>query len=289
MSTSPEQDPLFDCTVQQVIDACSTPKTINVLAQSLETKVDSKQGSPDATFKNHLEWVCNELVKGSVLATNQNGKLIKGVGPLVEDYASYSVLLSGRNQQFTPFRRVLIIVAIPSELVAVRKVALKFGGVILTRDQAELKYAEHEGAYEVSRMSGFRIDVLPASMGPFGPRSIGATLTDYLTKNDGVELVALVGTAFGVSEKKQRVGDVVIGTSVFLYDRRKVEDKKRGFETSYSPKESPVERGLKMIGFPFLRSGEERTRRRSGAYSPAVRSLSQRNFVIRCERRRINT
>jgi nucleoside phosphorylase len=41
----------------------------------------------------------------------------------------------------------------------------------------------------------------------------------------------------------QRVGDVVIGTSVFLYDRRKVKDKKRGFETSYSPIESPVERG----------------------------------------------
>jgi hypothetical protein len=182
MSTSPKLDPLFDCTVQQVIDECSQATTVDALIESLKTKVKSKQGSPDATFTNHVQWVCDKLVADGVLAKTDKGKLGRTIGPPVEDYAAYSVLLSGRNEQFTPFRRVLLIVAIPDELVAVQKVASEFGGCVLSRQTARSTYKDHQNVYELSRMSGFRIDVLPASMGPFGPRSIGAMLTDYLTK-----------------------------------------------------------------------------------------------------------
>jgi len=77
--------------------------------------------------------------------------------------------------------------------------------------------------YHLGKIGTDRVASMQVEMGAFGAKGSAARCMQARAETHATTLV-LVGTAFGVDRRSQRIGDVLVSESVFLYEDRHVVD-----------------------------------------------------------------
>lgn len=77
--------------------------------------------------------------------------------------------------------------------------------------------------YHLGRIGSNRVASIQVSMGAFGSEGSAARCIQARAETQATTLI-LLGTAFGVNAVQQRIGDVLVSESVFLYDDRHAVD-----------------------------------------------------------------
>lgn len=110
---------------------------------------------------------------------------------------------------------VLLVTATDDEHRALRKAALELGFPMEKVRTNEIVY------YSLGTIGRVRVSSIQVKTGAFHYEG-SAVRCLRARAETGANLVVLLGTAFGVDPKAQRLGDVLVSDSVFVYDRRDI-------------------------------------------------------------------
>jgi nucleoside phosphorylase len=129
---------------------------------------------------------------------------------------------------------LLLFVVTPTELEELEQAAVELG--LTWRKQA----SPLGETWSIGILGGDRVTVVKTQMGAIGPG--GSTRqAHYHLAATGAQGIILLGMAFGISRKRQRVGTVLVSDTLFPYDVRDVvADPARpsGWSYRYDPKAS---------------------------------------------------
>ena len=86
--------------------------------------------------------------------------------------------------------------------------------------------------YRLGNVGNNRVVAMRVGMGAFSPDGAAARCIQARAETQATT-IALIGTAFGISQAHQSIGDVIVSESVFLYDDRCVVDANNGGARQY--------------------------------------------------------
>jgi adenosylhomocysteine nucleosidase len=86
--------------------------------------------------------------------------------------------------------------------------------------------------YRLGDVGTNRVVAMRVSMGAFSPDGAAARCIQSRAETRATTIM-LIGTAFGIDQARQNIGDVIVSESVFLYDDRKVVDPGEGSTGKY--------------------------------------------------------
>lgn len=112
---------------------------------------------------------------------------------------------------------VLLVTATMTEHRELRDAALAAGLSFETRRGRQRPY------YHLGVLGSDRVASMQVEMGAFGAKGSAASCIHARAETQATTII-LLGTAFGVDPAQQRVGDVLVSESVFLYEDRHVID-----------------------------------------------------------------
>ena len=108
--------------------------------------------------------------------------------------------------------------------------------VATTTEQQELEQAAKElgfgfnaqpgraGEYfQLGKVGSNRVAAMRVAMGAFSPNGAAARCIQARAETLATTII-MIGTAFGIDQGRQNIGDVIVSESVFLYDDRRVVD-----------------------------------------------------------------
>jgi len=108
---------------------------------------------------------------------------------------------------------ILLVTATPTEHRELRDAARAMG---LPFDKRQGRLGTY---YHLGQVGNDRVASVQVKMGAFGSEGSAARCTQARAETRATTLI-LMGTAFGVNHSQQRIGDVIVSESVFLYDDR---------------------------------------------------------------------
>lgn len=88
--------------------------------------------------------------------------------------------------------------------------------------------------YRLGLVGTNRVVAIRVSMGAFSPDGAAARCIQARAETQATTIM-LIGTAFGIAPEQQRISDVIVSESVFLYDDRTVVDIAGKYEVRYAP------------------------------------------------------
>ena len=86
--------------------------------------------------------------------------------------------------------------------------------------------------YRLGDVGTNRVVAMRVSMGAFSPDGAAARCIQARAETQATTII-LIGTAFGIDQARQNIGDVIVSESVFLYDDRRVVDADKGSASKY--------------------------------------------------------
>lgn len=86
--------------------------------------------------------------------------------------------------------------------------------------------------YQLGEVGTNRVVAMRVSMGAFSPDGAAARCIQARAETRATTII-LIGTAFGIDQTRQNIGDVIVSESVFLYDDRRVMDPDKGSASKY--------------------------------------------------------
>ncbi len=119
--------------------------------------------------------------------------------------------------------------------------------------------------YHLGTIGTDRVASIQVEMGAFGPGGSASRCIQARAETRATALI-LIGTAFGIEQRQQHVGDVLVSESVFLYDDRDVID---------GSQPSPLEASLHAVGRAIDRTTSERWR-----LARRMRALSGPGYAV---------
>lgn len=144
-----------------------------------------------------------------------------------------------------PVCSLLLFVATSAEEEALQEQAAKLG-LLFRKDSALTKHFREKGlgddAWSLATIGGETVVAVGCSrikgrpvMGPHGRLGSAAKGVRYLAAT-GAQGIIQVGMAFGIARGPQKVGDVIVSTSLIAYDKRDVKPsaKEPGYFNDYS-------------------------------------------------------
>lgn len=132
-----------------------------------------------------------------------------------------------------------------TEFRELRTAAQSLGYPFETRSSASQEY-HHLGEINAAKVATARVE----SMGSFG--AVFSSLQAHV--DTGATTLVLIGTAFGIDRGSQGIGDVLIGRSVLLYDRRRAVEHNGGHRLV--PLDDAIVRANETELRRFLRAAE---------------------------------
>ncbi|MCE9572482.1 MAG: hypothetical protein K8W52_04940 [Deltaproteobacteria bacterium] len=99
--------------------------------------------------------------------------------------------------------------------------------------------------FRLGNVGANRVAAMRVSMGAFSPDGAAARCIQARAETQATTII-LVGTAFGIDPGRQKIGDVIVSESVFLYDDREVidaGDNAGGYIVRYPPTARKVASG----------------------------------------------
>lgn len=111
---------------------------------------------------------------------------------------------------------VLLLVTNPSELEALKVAAKEAKILCQRRKQLGLGEYYHLGMIGTTRVNAARTEIGPFSHGGSAAKAINFKIAS------GATAIIQLGMAFGINQKLQNAGDVLVSTSIIPYDNRKV-------------------------------------------------------------------
>jgi nucleoside phosphorylase len=180
---------------------------------------------------------------------------------------------------------VLLFVATQLELEALREAAVARN---LQFEEQKSNIGTFYPLGELGELGGRRVVAVKTQTGGLGPKGSSANARFYVEKT-GATSIILVGIAFGVDRRTQKVGDVLVSRQVFPYDDRYVVDQGQGWHYDYANRDVRMFRAstaLVTMVEQFLRVPANRDRARLGCLltgSALVQSAGYRDFLVqRC-------
>ncbi|MBX3158343.1 MAG: hypothetical protein KF773_20405 [Deltaproteobacteria bacterium] len=109
--------------------------------------------------------------------------------------------------------------------------------------------------FQLGSVGTNRVAAMRVSMGAFSPDGAAARCIQARAETQATTII-LVGTAFGIDPARQRIGDVIVSESVFLYDDRTVVD---ADGDAYQVKYPPTTRKIASVALHdrFRRLGDQ--------------------------------
>lgn len=105
----------------------------------------------------------------------------------------------------------------------------------------------HAGDYHrLGKVGTNRVVAMRVSMGAFTPDGAAARCIHARAETQATTIV-LIGTAFGIDQARQNIGDVIVSESVFLYDDRRVVDAEKGTASKYKVEYPPTARKIASV------------------------------------------
>jgi len=86
--------------------------------------------------------------------------------------------------------------------------------------------------YRLGDVGTNRVVAMHVSMGAFSPNGAAARCIQARAETQATTII-LIGTAFGIDQAHQNIGDVIVSESVFVYDDRKIVDADKGSASKY--------------------------------------------------------
>ena len=135
---------------------------------------------------------------------------------------------------------LLLFVATSSEKKALKVAAQELGLNLAGKHVAGVGSFQTMGAIGPNR-----VNVFETEMGPFGYRGSAATAMRAMSVTQATGIIQL-GMAFGAYPDHQKIGDVLVSSSIVAYDYRTVREAAAGatppFETDYADPHNPTPR-----------------------------------------------
>jgi len=130
---------------------------------------------------------------------------------------------------------VVLVTATPTEHQELERAAKELGFGFTAQPGRAGDY------YRVGDVGTNRVVAMRVSMGAFSPDGAAARCIQARAETQATTII-LIGTAFGIDQARQHIGDVIVSESVFLYDDRKVVDTDEGSASKYKVEYAPTAR-----------------------------------------------
>jgi WD40 repeat protein/nucleoside phosphorylase len=111
---------------------------------------------------------------------------------------------------------ILLVTVTPIETQTVQRIFTQKTG-----QTVQQHFGEHEVYFDLGQINGAHITMVQSEMGVGGPS--GALLVVYEAITElSPSAVIMVGTAFGIDEKNQKIGDILISRQLLGYESQKI-------------------------------------------------------------------
>lgn len=134
---------------------------------------------------------------------------------------------------------VVLVTATPTEHQELERAARELGYGYNTQPGRAGDY------FRIGDVGTNRVAAMQVSIGAFSPDGAAARCIQARAETQATTII-LIGTAFGIDQAQQKIGDVLVSESVFLYDDRTVVDAEDGdakFKLRYPPTARKVASG----------------------------------------------
>jgi adenosylhomocysteine nucleosidase len=121
---------------------------------------------------------------------------------------------------------VVLVTATPTEHQELERAAKELGFGFTAQPGRAGDY------YRLGNVGTNRVVAMRVSMGAFSPDGAAARCIQARAETQATTII-LIGTAFGIDQARQNIGDVIVSESVFLYDDRRVVDADKGSAGKY--------------------------------------------------------
>lgn len=121
---------------------------------------------------------------------------------------------------------VVLVTATPTEHQQLERAAKELGFGFTAQPGRAGDY------YRLGDVGTNRVVAMRVSMGAFSPDGAAARCIQARAETQATTII-LIGTAFGIDQTHQNIGDVIVSESVFLYDDRRVMDADKGSAGKY--------------------------------------------------------
>jgi nucleoside phosphorylase len=130
---------------------------------------------------------------------------------------------------------VVLVTATPTEHQELKQAAKELGFDFIKQPGRAGDY------YRLGNVGTNRVVAMRVSMGAFSPDGAAARCIQARAEIQATTII-LIGTAFGIDRANQKIGDVIVSESVFLYDDRRVVDADDGSAKKYKVEYPPTAR-----------------------------------------------
>jgi adenosylhomocysteine nucleosidase len=195
---------------------------------------DSTDDSPNRSQRRRTANVRGVSQCAEYRYASQNlGRILKGV-------FGYVIMPPSPDNLSIPTCDLLVLLALSSEREALKEAAQQHGARFR---RAMSRFGRY---YDLGKIGDDRVIAVRASgMGPFGHRG-SADLAIRFQQATGATAIVQLGMAFGIDQRQQAYGDVLVSSSLIPYDNRDyIQEGEDGYRVSY-------ERAKRLAAGPIL-------------------------------------